>query len=119
MGARVGCGGGGGCPPAPPLATTLIGTRIYIICSADITTFIGWQYHGYTSAGGGGGGVLFDNNGPNASDGTGGIYAGRGGVGYGAGGGGGSLKETNVGPYYYDLWPGGTGAPGFVYVEWG
>ena len=62
--------------------------------------------------------MLFDNNGPNATDGTRGINAGRGGIGYGAGGGAGGIEYTS-GCYSYVRWPGGTGAPGFVYVEWG
>ena len=62
--------------------------------------------------------MLFDNNGPNATDGTRGIYAGRGGVGYGAGGGGGGLEPSN-GCTSLVLRAGGPGAPGFVYVEWG
>ena len=68
--------------------------------------------------------MLFDNNGPNAANGTrpaNGMYcyyAGGGGVGYGAGGGGGGLDTTN-GMATLVRWPGGSGAPGFVYVEWG
>ena len=55
--------------------------------------------------GGGGGGVLFDGAGPTAGSGPQavGVTAG-GGVGYGAGAGGASVAS---------------GAPGFVYVEWG